>query len=181
MPMMVGYYISNLVLVSVLAVAAAAAEHHTVHFVNQCGLGTPILQQNGQTLSTGADYTSNGSLSNAVAFLQIGGCGPIGQGCITVEMTLENPTSTADIALIPPYALSTSYLSFATADAAAALQSFAFMTPIAFEFTGARRTGSGASCTVPECSGPGIEGSNPNDLPIVCDGKNVGITITFCE
>ncbi|KAF8574408.1 hypothetical protein K439DRAFT_1642246, partial [Ramaria rubella] len=71
-----------------LCVVSVAAESHTVTFNNKC----PMLKANGQTLSTGGSFTTNGPLT----------------GCTLVETTLQNPTtprtgSSSDISLIPPY------------------------------------------------------------------------------
>ncbi|GJE97617.1 glycopeptide [Phanerochaete sordida] len=145
-------------------VLGARAETHTVSFVNNCGFGTPILEVNGQTVSTGQSVTFNGPVMDAIAFLQTGGCGDNGEDCALVEITLENSTSpgsvsSGDILLIPPHQ---------------------FSVPTSFEFIGAMCTGSGASCPDVDCGGPGI-GRNPDDPQVVCVGNNVGVVITFCN
>ncbi|KAF9561905.1 glycopeptide, partial [Agrocybe pediades] len=91
-----------------IAVLGAHAETHTVHFVNRCGFGTPTLIQGPNVLSTGGDFTTNGPLISAIAYLQTGGCGFNGEGCTLIELTLKNPTtpgsgSSVDISLIPPH------------------------------------------------------------------------------
>ncbi|KAJ6522031.1 glycopeptide [Mycena capillaripes] len=84
----------------------ALAETHTVRFTNNCRFGTPTLIQGGRVLSTGGDYTKNGALLGAIAYLQTGGCGFNGEGCTLVELSLNNGFSSADISLIPPHAFS---------------------------------------------------------------------------
>lgn len=44
-------------------------------------------------------------LSPVCSYLQTGNCGDDGEGCTLVEATLINGASSADISLIPPYAL----------------------------------------------------------------------------
>ncbi|KAJ6525171.1 hypothetical protein B0H19DRAFT_1199247 [Mycena capillaripes] len=80
----------------------ASMATHTVHFTNNCGFGTPTLIQGGRVLSTAGDYTQNGALLGAIAYLQTGGCGFNGEGCTLVELSLNNGFSSADISLIPP-------------------------------------------------------------------------------
>ncbi|KAJ6525206.1 glycopeptide [Mycena capillaripes] len=80
----------------------ASMATHTVHFTNNCGFGTPTLIQGGRVLSTSGDYTQNGALLGAIAYLQTGGCGFNGEGCTLVELSLNNGFSSADISLIPP-------------------------------------------------------------------------------
>ncbi|KAJ3713551.1 hypothetical protein C8R42DRAFT_727038 [Lentinula raphanica] len=100
----------TIVLVAAAFAIGAQAETHTVTFTNLCGTGTPLLKANGVTLSTGGAYTSNGPLSSAIAYLDVG-CGDNGEGCTTVETTLVNPTtagsgSSTDITLISPHSFS---------------------------------------------------------------------------
>ncbi|KZV76443.1 hypothetical protein PENSPDRAFT_722597 [Peniophora sp. CONT] len=112
--------ISNIFLHSVVVVALAIsvvvrAETHTITFTNNCGFGTPTLRdQNGNVVSTGASYTVNGRLIGAIAYLQTGACGSLGEGCtlsmivltgsVTVETSLINTIgSGTDISLIPPH------------------------------------------------------------------------------
>lgn len=145
------------------APAIANAESHTVHFVNNCGFGTPMLIQGANVLSTGQDYTSQGPLSSAIAYLQHDNvCSFNGEHCSLLEMTMVNPTvpgggSSADISLIPPHA---------------------FNVPVAFEF--------------PQCSGTKVVCSDancptaffhPDDTWVqrACQENNAGITITFCD
>ncbi|KAJ7097399.1 glycopeptide [Mycena epipterygia] len=95
-------FLTSLVLLAV-AVGNVRAETHTVHFDNRCGFGTPTLIQGPNVLSTG-DFTRNGPLISAIAYLQTGGCGFNGEGCIIVETTLTNGFSSTDLSLIPPHA-----------------------------------------------------------------------------
>ncbi|THU90170.1 hypothetical protein K435DRAFT_968798 [Dendrothele bispora CBS 962.96] len=78
-------------------ITSAYAETHTITFVNDCGRGTPTLVQGSNILSTGGNFVTNGPLINAVAYLQTGNCGLNGEGCETVEITLQNGGSTVDI------------------------------------------------------------------------------------
>ncbi|KAF9026615.1 hypothetical protein BDZ89DRAFT_1039897 [Hymenopellis radicata] len=89
---------SLLALTVASAIALVAGESHTIHFDNS---------QSGAVLSTGGDYTSNGPIIGAIAYLQTGGCGFNGDSCTLVETTLINPTSagagsSTDISLIAP-------------------------------------------------------------------------------
>ncbi|EED85516.1 hypothetical protein POSPLDRAFT_96422 [Postia placenta Mad-698-R] len=82
-----------------LAFAQVNAESHTVIFTNQCDFGTPILRaSNGDILSVGGDYTSDGPLT--------GPCGDNGEGCTVIETTLQNDYSSTDISLVPPHKFS---------------------------------------------------------------------------
>ncbi|KAF8993005.1 Glp-like protein [Cyathus striatus] len=132
-------------------VAGVHAETHTVHFINKCGFGTPTLIQGPNVLSTGDDYTSNGPLTAAIAYLQTGSCGFNGEGCTLIELTLINPTSpgsvsSADISLIPPYAFSVA-------------SGFGY-------FDG--------------CDGAGLT-PGQNDRQVLCQANNVNLAITFCD
>ncbi|KAJ6559461.1 hypothetical protein DFH09DRAFT_921626 [Mycena vulgaris] len=88
------------------AIGSVSAETHTVHFDNRCGFGTPNLIQGPNVLSTGGDFTINGPLISAIAYLQTGGCGFDGEGCTLVETTLRNGFSSTDLSLIPSHAFS---------------------------------------------------------------------------
>ncbi|PCH42986.1 hypothetical protein WOLCODRAFT_164149 [Wolfiporia cocos MD-104 SS10] len=97
--------------ITLVAVAAAIinvkAETHTVHFFNNCNFGTPYLRnETGDVLSTGQDYTINGPLVGAIAYLQTGNCGDNGENCTLLQTTLLNGASVTDISLIPPHAFS---------------------------------------------------------------------------
>ncbi|KJA28799.1 hypothetical protein HYPSUDRAFT_154879 [Hypholoma sublateritium FD-334 SS-4] len=139
------------------------AETHTVTFTNKCGHGTPTLIQGPNVLSTGADYTSNGPLISAIAYLQTGACGFNGEGCTLIETTLVNPTSpgsgsSTDISLIPPHAFSVT-------------SGFAY-------FNGC--DGAGADCTNPNCPTAFFQ---PDDttVQVACQVDNVNLVITFCD
>ncbi|KAF8991293.1 glycopeptide [Cyathus striatus] len=142
------------------AIVVARAETHTVHFDNLCGFGTPTLVQNGHILSTGGDYTTNGPIVAAIAYLQTGGCGINGEGCAIVEMTLQNPTtpgngSSVEISLIP---------------------SDAFNAPIEFRYYGGC-DGTGSNCTSANCV---IASPSHTFVPVTCQQNNVNLAITFC-
>ncbi|KAH0588387.1 hypothetical protein H2248_004242 [Termitomyces sp. 'cryptogamus'] len=151
--------------ISLLAAVTIAVkgETHTVHFVNNCGSGTPTLIQGPNVLSTGADFTSNGPLISAIAYLQTGACGFNGEGCTLIEMTLVNPTtpgsgSSADISLIPPHAFSVT-------------SGFGY-------FNGC--DGAGADCTSPSCPTAFFEPDDTN-VQVACQTDNVNLAITFCD
>ncbi|KAF5309383.1 hypothetical protein D9619_012484 [Psilocybe cf. subviscida] len=146
-----------------LSVVGAIAETHSVVFVNKCGRGTPMLIQGSQMLSTGAEFTSNGPLTNAIAYLQGGNCGFAGEGCTVVQTTLKNPTSPGDGSL--------------TAISLILPNSFSVATGFGY-FNGC--DGAGADCTNAECRLPFL---NPNitTLQVPCQSNNVNLAITFCD
>ncbi|KAM5544760.1 hypothetical protein V8D89_001658 [Ganoderma adspersum] len=144
-------------------VGTAVGESHTVHFDNHCGFGTPTLIQGGNVLSTGGDYTSNGPLTAAIAYLQTGSCGFNGEGCTLIETTLVNPTSpgsgsSSDISLIPPHSFSVT-------------SGFGY-------YDGC--DGAGADCTYSGCP---TAFHNPDDtgVQVACQSNNVNLAITFCD
>ncbi|KAF9050547.1 glycopeptide [Panaeolus papilionaceus] len=147
-----------------IAVVAVKAETHTVHFANNCGQGTPMLVQNGNVLSSGADLTTNGPLFNALAFLQTGSCGANGEGCTLVEFTLANPESDSgsgsvvDLSLIPPRA---------------------FSVPTGFGFLNGC-DGRGANCTTPECTSAFHDAGDSQASLIACQLDDVSLAISFC-
>ncbi|KAL0568816.1 hypothetical protein V5O48_013160 [Marasmius crinis-equi] len=102
---------SSLLNFVILAAAAGSAmgESHKITMNNHCGHGTPTLVQGGRVLSTGSSFTAGGAFISAIAYLQTGPCLLNGEKCMTVEMTLKNPTpgqpgsgSSVDLSLIPP-------------------------------------------------------------------------------
>jgi len=142
-----------------LALVQVNAESHTVTFTNNCGYGTPTLKgQNGQTLSTGGAYTSNGALTGAIAYLQTGGCGANGEGCTLVETTLQNGYSSSDISLISPHAFSVT-------------SGFGY-------YDGC--DGAGADCNSPDCS-DAFHSSDQTWVQVGCSADNVNLVITFCD
>ncbi|KAJ6490116.1 hypothetical protein C8R45DRAFT_1139211 [Mycena sanguinolenta] len=152
------------VAVIAVAVGKAVAESHTVTFANNCGRGTPMLiSQNGAILSTGGAYTSNGPLIGAIAYLQIGSCGFNGDGCITVETTLQNPTtpgsgSSTDLSLIPP---------------------LAFSVTTGFGYLGACAP-AGADCTNAACT-TAFHKPSDTQVQVACQVDNADLVITFCD
>jgi len=154
---------TRIAVVVAAAVAVARAESHTVHFTNNCGFGTPTLVQNGNILSTGGDFTSNGPFISAIAYLQTGGCGLNGEGCTLIETTLVNPTSpgsgsSTDISLIPPHTFSVT-------------SGFGY-------FNGCN--GAGADCTNAGC-GTAFHQPGDNNVQVACQTDNVDLAITFCD
>ncbi|THU97547.1 glycopeptide [Dendrothele bispora CBS 962.96] len=153
----------SLSLVSLVAlVASVSAERHTVHFDNRCGRGTPMLIQGPNVLSTGGDFTSNGPLTSAIAYLQTGNCGFNGEGCTIVETTLVNPTSpgsgsSTDISLIPPH-------------------SFSVTTGFGY-FNGC--DGVGQDCTSGSCP-QAFHVDSDTQVQRACQVNDVNLAITFC-
>ncbi|KAJ7844020.1 glycopeptide [Mycena olivaceomarginata] len=102
---------SHLLWGSGLLVGIAAQEVHTIYFNNQFVLLStfkiqPTLIKGNSVLSTGGNFTINGPLGSAIAYLQSSN----GEGCTLLETSLVNPTpgdpgsgSSSDISLIPPY------------------------------------------------------------------------------
>ncbi|PPQ91258.1 hypothetical protein CVT25_006375 [Psilocybe cyanescens] len=149
-----------------MLVAGAHAESHTVHFTNRCGRGTPTLIQGGRVLSTGGDFTSNGPLTGAIAYVNLQirrrSCGFNGEGCTLIETTLVNPTSpgsgsSSDISLIAPHSFSVA-------------SGFGY-------FNGC--DGAGADCTSASCS-TAFRNPNDNQVQVACQSNNVNLAITFC-
>ncbi|KAF8161561.1 hypothetical protein B0H34DRAFT_654122 [Crassisporium funariophilum] len=154
--------LKSLSVVLVAAVIGASAERHTVHFDNRCGRGTPTLIQNGRVLSTGGDYTVNGPLRAAIAYLQTGSCGFNGEGCTLIETTLVNPTSpgsgsSTDISLIPPLKFSVT-------------SGFGY-------YNGCN--GAGANCNGPNCP-TAFKVPTDNHVQVACQTNDVNLAITFC-
>lgn len=136
-----------------------SAESHTVTFTNNCGYGTPYLRaQNGEVLSTGGAYTSNGPLIGAISYLQTGNCGNNGEECTLVETTLENSSGSAsDISLVPPHEFSVT-------------SGFGY-------YNGC--DGTGEDCKYAGC--PGAFTDATNGLIVSCPVDNVDLAITFCD
>ncbi|KDQ57604.1 hypothetical protein JAAARDRAFT_94357, partial [Jaapia argillacea MUCL 33604] len=138
------------------------AETHTVRFDNRCGFGTPTLIQGATILSTGEDYTSNGPLSSAIAYVPLCECLYNGENCLLLETTLGNPTcagcgSSTDLSLIPPHA---------------------FSVTTGFSYFGGC-DGVGATCDNPSCSTAFFQ-PNDNQVQVACQTDNVNLLITFC-
>ncbi|KAL5484801.1 hypothetical protein ACEPAI_7443 [Sanghuangporus weigelae] len=158
---------SRLAVFSMLVAVGALAETHTVTFENNCGFGTPQLVQNGNVLSTGTPFTSNGPLAAVIASVFIldmrGSCGQNAEGCTLVETTLQNPTtpgggSSSDISLIPPHT---------------------FSVPSGFRYENGC-DGTGTDCTDASCP---LAFRNPDDTfaQVACQANDVNLVITFCE
>ncbi|KAJ7263893.1 hypothetical protein C8J57DRAFT_1070290 [Mycena rebaudengoi] len=84
-------------ILAVIAFGEVRAESHTVHFSNGYRMRQPTLVHGSKIISTGADFTTHGPLSHAIAYLQRGSCGLHGENCTTVETTLKNGHSSAKI------------------------------------------------------------------------------------
>ncbi|KAL5524148.1 hypothetical protein ACEPAG_8321 [Sanghuangporus baumii] len=154
---------SRLAVFSLLVAVGALAETHTITFENNCGSGTPQLVQNGNVLSTGAPFTSNGPLPAVIAFLQTGSCGQNAEGCTLVETTLQNPAtagggSSSDISLIPPHT---------------------FSVASGFRYENGC-DGTGTDCTDANCP---LAFRQPSDTfaQVACQANDVNLVITFCE
>ncbi|OBZ68278.1 hypothetical protein A0H81_11971 [Grifola frondosa] len=144
-------------------ITGVSAEQHTIRFQNNCGKGTPQLVQNGNILSTGQDYVSNGPFTAGIAYLQTGECLLNGEGCTLLEMTLVNPTapgsgSSTDISLIPPHAFNVE-------------ASFSY-------FDGC--DGAGATCSSSTCPTAFFQ-PNDNQVQVQCQTDNVNLLISFCS
>ncbi|KII83269.1 hypothetical protein PLICRDRAFT_32989 [Plicaturopsis crispa FD-325 SS-3] len=152
--------LATALLVASVAVLQVSAESHTVTLVNNCGKGTPVLKQNGNTLSTGGDYTANGPLSAAISYLDTG-CGANGDGCTLVETTLQNPTtagsgSSTDISLIAPLAFSVK-------------ATFAYKNGCT----------NGKACDSADCT-TAFHQSTDTTVQEACQANDAGLTITYC-
>ncbi|KAH9935598.1 uncharacterized protein B0H18DRAFT_418045 [Fomitopsis serialis] len=151
------------VLAAVALAAQTNAEYHTIRFYNACGFGTPTLLANGDVLSTGEDYTSDGPFSSAIAYLQNGNqCGYNGEHCTLMEMTMSNPTcagcgSSVDLSLIDPH-------------------SFSYWTSFAY-FNGCENTG--ANCPAAGCAAA-FYYSDETQVQVACQADNAGLLIAFC-
>ncbi|EGO03623.1 hypothetical protein SERLA73DRAFT_83713 [Serpula lacrymans var. lacrymans S7.3] len=148
---------------AVTVISGVNAESHTVTFSNNCGYGTPTLIQNGNVLSTGGAYTSNGPLTGAIAYLQTGNCGFNGDSCTMVETTLVNPTSagsgsSTDITLIAPH-------------------SFSVTTGFGY-YNGC--DGAGSDCTSASCT-TAFHDPSQTYVQVACQVDNVDLSITFCS
>ncbi|KAF9820637.1 hypothetical protein IEO21_01340 [Rhodonia placenta] len=153
-----------------LAFAQVNAESHTVIFTNKCDFGTPILRaSNGEILSVGGDYTSDGPLVGAIAMSMLtphslrlskypGPCGDNGEGCTVIETTLQNDYSSTDISLVPPHKFSVT-------------GGFGY-------FDGCN--GAGADCAYSTCP-TALLYSNQTWLQVACTDLNVNLAITFCD
>ncbi|KAK7458108.1 hypothetical protein VKT23_010015 [Stygiomarasmius scandens] len=147
------------------AVVGANAESHTVTFDNRCGRGTPKLIKNGQTLSSGQPFTSQGPFPAAIAYLQTGNCGLNGENCMTVEMTLQNAVngpgsgSSVDLSLIPP---------------------LAFNVPIHFEYQNTPGcSGKGTTCSSAGCN-TAFHKPDDTQVQVACQSDNANLHIVFC-
>ncbi|KAJ7627240.1 glycopeptide [Roridomyces roridus] len=154
----------TLALLAVALITTVRGETHTVMFENHCGAGIPMLiAQDGTVLSTGAAYNSTGPIIDAIAFLQTGSCGAKGEGCSTVDITLQNPTSpgggsSADITVVPPHA-------------------FSVVTGFGY-FNGC--DGAGMDCTIPGCPNAFLTPGGP-PIVVACQTDNVNLVVTFCD
>ncbi|KAF9004826.1 hypothetical protein BDZ89DRAFT_1145507 [Hymenopellis radicata] len=156
---------SLLALTFASAVALVAGESHTIHFDNRWEyLREPSssFQSVWAVLSTGGDYTSNGPIIGAIAYLQTGGCGFNGDSCTLVETTLVNPTSagagsSTDISLIAPHTFSVT-------------SGFGY-------YNGC--DGTGADCDNANCA-TAFHTSTDNWVQVACQTNDVDLAITFC-
>ncbi|KAJ3713524.1 hypothetical protein C8R42DRAFT_646806 [Lentinula raphanica] len=142
-----------IVLVAALLIIGADAESHTIRFSNFCGTGTPILQENGVVVSTGAAYITNGPLT-AIAYLDVGSCGSNGEGCTIVESTLNNAEGSSTTINMTSFSVPTGFGYYNGCD------------------------GEGGDCTRAGC--PGATGII-SPFPIECNDENVDLAITFCD
>ncbi|KAJ7754188.1 hypothetical protein DFH07DRAFT_1029595 [Mycena maculata] len=90
-------------------------------------------------------------------------CSPLGEGCTTVETTLQNPTtpgsgSSTDLTLIAPHA-------------------FSVTTGFGY-YNG--RDNTGADCTSASCT-TAFHVSGDTGVQVACQTDNVDLVITFCD
>ncbi|KAJ7904169.1 Glp-like protein [Mycena leptocephala] len=144
------------IVVAAAAIGGVYAESHTVHFTNLCGFGTPTLIQGPNVLSRGGrtDFTINGPLIGAIAYLQTGGCGFNGEGCTLVETTLRDGFSSTDLSLIPPHSFSVT-------------SGFGY-------FNGCN--GAGADCTGPNCPAA-FESPDQTFKQVGCSAAGVDLAV----
>ncbi|KZV76450.1 hypothetical protein PENSPDRAFT_680120 [Peniophora sp. CONT] len=145
--------------IALAALAAVKAEQHLVHFDNRCGFGTPtLIGEGGVTFSTGGDVLFESEIRGLIAYLQTGGCGFNGEGCLTVEASLVNGQSSADLTLIPPHSFSVT-------------SGFGY-------FDGC--DGSGADCNNAGCN-TAFHVSTDTFVQVGCGAGNENLAITFCD
>ncbi|KAF7318531.1 hypothetical protein HMN09_00363100 [Mycena chlorophos] len=157
------FSVAALTLFAFAFASGVRGESHTITFTNKCGSGTPTLIQNGNVLSTGGAYTTNGPISAAIAYLQTGSCGFNGEDCTLLEVTLQNPTSpgsgsSVDLSLIPPHAFSVT-------------SGFGY-------YNGCE--GAGADCSSADCP-TAFHSSGDTTVQVACQDDNVDLAITFCD
>eukprot|EP01088_Endostelium_zonatum_P011313 TRINITY_DN253_c0_g1_i1.p1 TRINITY_DN253_c0_g1~~TRINITY_DN253_c0_g1_i1.p1 ORF type:complete len:153 (-),score=41.01 TRINITY_DN253_c0_g1_i1:61-519(-) len=136
---------------SILAVVDASA--HRVTIANHCG-GPTTLQVPGHGNYGAGTFTFNGDVRGAIAQA----CNDInGVGCTSVEFTLVDGTSSADITLIPPHK---------------------FNHPASFNLNNGQ---TGASCSNANC-GPNNAFYKPTDYTAQrqVQGPNSQIYVQFC-
>ncbi|KAL1748700.1 hypothetical protein HDZ31DRAFT_29227 [Schizophyllum fasciatum] len=148
-----------------LQASAVSAESHTIKFDNQCGYGKPTLLQGGNSLALNEanEYTSDGQFAAAIAYLQTGDCKHNGEGCMTTEITLVNPSSagsgsSVDLSLIPP---------------------LAFNVPTTFSYYGGC-DGDGKTCDSDSCGVNAFFISTDYQAQVQCQSDDVNLLITFC-
>ncbi|KAG8220636.1 hypothetical protein J3R82DRAFT_2902 [Butyriboletus roseoflavus] len=140
--------------------AQAQAETHTITFDNRCGYGAPMLIDNGEDILQGSSsYKSSGPWSG-IGYLQTGQCGPNGENCSLLEMTLINDNyTTTDISLIPShqYNVETSFSYYNGCD------------------------GVGKDCNNPNCgTNNAFYGSTDYTAQAYCSLNNVDLYVAFC-
>ncbi|KAJ7848804.1 glycopeptide [Mycena leptocephala] len=145
-----------------LFVGVAAEEVHTIYFNNQF----PTLIKGNSVLSTGGNYTVDGPLWSAIAYLQGNesdtACGFNGEGCTLIETSLANPTaespgsgSSTDISLITPHN---------------------FVVPVAFRyFNGC--DGEGAECCLQDSCPMAFRSPNDTWVQVSCQEKDVSLEV----
>ncbi|THH09790.1 hypothetical protein EW145_g1752 [Phellinidium pouzarii] len=153
-----------------LAVIGAHAETHET--IVHTAVGSPMLIQGQNVLSTGGTYVSNGPLISAIAYLQTGGCGFNGEGCTLIETTLVNPTtpgsgSSTDISLIPP--LTQHFMVY----------SHSFSVTSGFGYF-PECAPAGADCTNADCT-TAFHQPGDTGVQVACQADNVNLAITFCD
>ncbi|UZJ53624.1 hypothetical protein CBS101457_002944 [Exobasidium rhododendri] len=91
--------LSAVVVAAAVMVSQVAASTHSIQLVNNCGT-TTTMQLPGIGNYGAGTYSFNGDVDGGIAQA----CADInGQGCTSVEFTLVDGTSSADITLISPH------------------------------------------------------------------------------
>ncbi|KAH9830061.1 glycopeptide [Rhodofomes roseus] len=150
-----------------LVTVVHAQEQHIVSIVNNCGKGYPVLGglDGRQFYPTSEPVVFVGPALGLFSYLQYTDddgnnvCEQNGEGCTTIEASLNSNGSSADISLVPPHA-------------------FSVTTGFGY-YDGC--DGAGLDCTNADCPGAKKHNSSQGWLPISCSAANVSLGITFCD
>ncbi|KLO18368.1 hypothetical protein SCHPADRAFT_845100 [Schizopora paradoxa] len=163
--------IFTLICAFAVLIGVVNAESHTLKFVNNCGKGVPTIVQGGQAVPIESEFTVQGPLQSSIGYLNTG-CLLNGEGCVLLEMNLNNPTCpgcgpSVDLSLISPHT---------------------FNVPTAFQFYGGSTNafgtagscdGLGAFCADASCS-TAFHNPNDNQVQRACQLDDINLLVTFC-